>query len=115
MAFGLGAIFLLAYGFDPVNVYISMLQGAFGSFYGFSETLVKAIPIAICALAVSIAFRMQLWNIGAEGQLYMGAFAASWVALNVHNLPTAVLIILMFIAAAIAGVLWGAETGGLRA
>ncbi|MGE5380950.1 MAG: ABC transporter permease [Methylocystaceae bacterium] len=115
MAFALGAVFLLAYGYDPISVYTSMLQGAFGSFYGFSETLVKAIPIAICSLAVAIAFRMQLWNIGAEGQLYMGAFAASWVALNMHDLPAAIIIILMFLVAAAAGGVWGAIPGSLKA
>lgn len=111
----LGALFLLAYGYDPLTVYSAMFEGAFGSFYGFSETIVKAIPIALCSLAVAVAFRMQLWNIGAEGQLFMGAFAASYVALNAHNLPTAVILILMFLAAGAAGGIWGAIPGGLKA
>lgn len=115
MALTMGAVFLMAYGFNPLMVYVAMFQGAFGSFYGFSETLVKAIPIALCSLAVAIAFRMQLWNIGAEGQLYLGALAASWVALNVHNLPPMVILILMFMAAALAGGIWGAVPGGLKA
>ncbi len=58
-----------------------MVQGAFGSAYAISETLVRATPLMLTGLAVSIAFRMLFWNIGAEGQLAMGAFAASGVAI----------------------------------
>ena len=73
------ALFFIATGRDPLEVYSAMFGGALGSGYGVSETLVKTIPLALCGLGVAIAFRMQLWNIGAEGQFYMGAVAATWI------------------------------------
>lgn len=102
-----GSLFLLATGYDPAEIYLTMLSGAFGSAYGLSETVVKAIPLLLCGLAVSVAFRMQLWNIGAEGQLYMGAVAASWVALFHGEGSRIGVLALMFLAAALAGGIWG--------
>ena len=71
-AFVVGAIFLTLTDRDPLEVYTAMFKGALGSQYGLAETVVKAIPLMLCALGISAAFRMQLWNIGAEGQFYMG-------------------------------------------
>lgn len=102
-----GGVFLLLTGSSPLEVYRGMLAGAFGSVYGLSETVVKAIPLILAGLGVSLAFRMQLWNIGAEGQLYMGAFAAGWVALTFPNAPKLVLLPAMFGAGFLAGGLWG--------
>ncbi|MGE5417324.1 MAG: ABC transporter permease [Acidobacteriota bacterium] len=115
MSLLLGAIFLYFYGFDPAEVYSEMFGGAFGSAYGISETLVKGIPLMLCALAVSLAFRMQLWNIGAEGQLYMGAFASGGIALYLGHLSTWLVLPLMLICAIIAGGLWGFIPGFLKA
>jgi len=102
-----GAIFLKATGHSPLEIYAMMFDGAFGSMYGISETIVKAIPLMLTGLGVSIAFRMLLWNIGAEGQLYMGAFAASWVALFAPDMPGYIMLPLMFIAGFLGGALWG--------
>jgi simple sugar transport system permease protein len=101
-----GAVFLYITGQDALKVYGTMFSGAFGSYYGLSETIVKAIPIALCGLGISIAFRMQLWNIGAEGQLYMGAFAASWVPLTFTDMPALAALPLMMLLGAVAGGLW---------
>ncbi len=107
LALVMGGIFLLLTGRDPVAVYQAMLTGAFGSGYGLSETVVKAIPLILAGLGVSLAFRMQLWNIGAEGQLYMGAFGAGWVALSFPDAPAWVLLPAMLLAGAVAGGIWG--------
>lgn len=101
-----GALFLRLSGFDPLAVYEGMWRGAFGDAYGLSETLVKAIPIALCALGIAVAFRMNLWNIGAEGQLYAGAMAATWVALTLPGAPAAVVLPAMAAAGMAAGALW---------
>ncbi|MEW6226791.1 MAG: ABC transporter permease [Bacillota bacterium] len=106
MALVFGGAFLQLTGYDPIKVYGLMFKGAFGGRYGLIETVVKATPIILTTLGVSIAFRMLLWNIGAEGQIYMGAFAASWVALSFPDLPSFVLLPSMFIAGAVAGGLW---------
>jgi len=97
---------LLATKYNPINIYGMMFSGAFGSFYGLSETLVKAIPLILASLGVSMAFRMLLWNIGAEGQIYMGAFAASIMPMFFPDLPVYIMLPAMFILAAIAGGIW---------
>ncbi|MHB1043015.1 MAG: ABC transporter permease [Eubacteriales bacterium] len=102
-----GALFFWFSGKDPVDVYLSMYRGAFGSAYGLSETVVKAIPLSLCGLGVAMAFRMQLWNIGGEGQFYLGAMAASWVALFHPQLPAYVMLPAMAAAGFAAGGLWG--------
>jgi simple sugar transport system permease protein len=100
-------IFIGLTGKNPLDVYMLMLEGAFGSAYGLSETVVKAVPLLLASLAVSLAFRMQLWNIGAEGQLYMGAFGATWVALTYPEWPAGLLLPAMFGMGFLMGGLWG--------
>ncbi len=91
---------------NPIEVYVSMLKGAFGSAYRFRETIIKAIPLIITSLGIAVAFKMQFWNIGGEGQIAMGAFLASFVALKFPDLPKPILLLLMIIAGFIGGGLW---------
>ena len=90
-----GAIIILIAGANPIKSYQAIFMGAFGSRYSLSETLVKAIPLMLCGIGVAIAFKMILWNIGAEGQLHIGAFTASWVALTFPHIPIYILLPLM--------------------
>ncbi len=93
-----------------------LVSEPFGSLYGFSETLVTATPLILCGLAVALAYRVGLWNIGAEGQLQMGAFAATGMALSV-SLPAGVDALgvpLMVLAGALLGALWALLAGILR-
>src|SRR5690606_35172999 len=69
------AIPVLAAGRSPLEAYGLIVQGAFGSMFAFSETLNRATPLILTGLAAAVAFRARLWNIGAEGQLYIGALA----------------------------------------
>lgn len=102
----IGVVFSIA-GIPPLQTYARMFQGAFGSRYGLSETTVKAIPLLMTSVGLAVAFRAVVWNIGAEGQLLMGATAATWVALFVMpNAPAWILIPAMFVAGFIAGALW---------
>ncbi|KKM12786.1 ABC transporter permease [Clostridiales bacterium PH28_bin88] len=107
LALAMGGIFLAAMGYKPLVIYREMFTSAFFSRYGLSETVVKTIPLMLTGLGVAVAFRMLLWNIGAEGQLYMGAFAASWVALVFPEAPAYLLLPGMFIAGFAGGALWG--------
>jgi ABC-type uncharacterized transport system permease subunit len=77
----LGAILLRVCGVEPAATYAAMARGAFGSWTRFTKTLIKAIPLMLTGLGVSIAFRMRFWNIGAAGQLTLGGIAATAVAL----------------------------------
>lgn len=109
-----GALLLVA-GISPLAAYREILVEAVGSLYGLSETLVKATPLILAGLGVSLAFRMQIWNIGAEGQIYMGAMGATWVALFSGLENHWLLMITMFCAAFICGGLWAGVAGVLRA
>ncbi|MGH4139100.1 ABC transporter permease [Clostridium sp.] len=91
---------------NPLDIYTSMLNGAFGSSYSIRETIKLAIPLCIAALGVAVAFKMHFWNIGAEGQILMGAFAASLFALKFPQMPRPALLIIMMIAGIIGGSLW---------
>ncbi|MDP4088082.1 MAG: ABC transporter permease [Bacillota bacterium] len=106
LALLVSAIFLSLMNLDPVKVYNSMIKGAFGSSYSFRETITKAIPLCIAALGIAVAFKMQFWNIGGEGQILMGAFAASIFGLFTPNIPKPLLLLVMAAAAIIGGSLW---------
>lgn len=114
LALLLAAILLAATGRNPAEVLLAMLQGAFASKYGIQESLVRATPLLLCGLGVALAARMRLWNIGAEGQFYMGAVAATGVALKAGQLPSALLLPLMVLAGAIVGGLWALLAGWMK-
>lgn len=106
LALVLGAAFLLASGFSPLKVYAEMYRGAFGDSYGVSETIVTAIPLALCGLGIALASKMLLWNVGAEGQFHMGAWAAAAVALSMPGAPAWQVLPLMVVAGMVAGAAW---------
>jgi len=94
-----------AYGVNPVDAYLRIFTGGFGSLYGFSETIVKTLPIGLCAVGLTFAYKARVLNIGAEGQLIMGSIAATWVALY-SGLPQSVITIIMLLAGFTIGALW---------
>ncbi len=106
LALLLGGVLMALTGSDPFFVYKTMLLGTFGTSYALSETVVKSIPLMLTGLGVGVAMRMKLWNIGAEGQLLMGAFAATGVALFLPELPWYIMMPTMFLASFLAGGLW---------
>jgi simple sugar transport system permease protein len=101
----LAAIPLALAGAPIIEAYGLMITGAFGSVFSTSEMLTRATPLILTGLAAAIAFRAKLWNIGAEGQLYMGAMAAVAVGSGVIDGPSWVMIPLIIIAGMIAGAL----------
>jgi len=103
-----GLLFLKMLNYDGLAVYSEMFTGAFFTQYGFGETVVKTIPLILCGLAVGFAGKIGLWNIGAEGQFYMGTFAATGVALSLPpHPPAAITIPAMALAGMLSGALWG--------
>jgi len=101
------ALLLWAGGYDPIDAAAAMWSGAFGSTDALvSITLVRSVPFILTGLAVAVAFRAGVWNIGAEGQLYAGAIAAVWVGLAGDGLPGWMLVPVVLLAAAVAGALW---------
>jgi ABC-type uncharacterized transport system permease subunit len=98
---------LLAFGSNPLATYTAMFRGAFGSGRAFTETLVKAIPLMLTGLGVSIAFKLRFWNIGAEGQLTLAGVAAAWVSLFWSPwLPPSIVLPVALLAGCVAGALW---------
>ena len=129
LAFLFGAALLAVIGANPGQTYQAMLAGAIGTpaqwqdgqFYNMTELLVKAVPIILTGLSVSVAFRMLFWNIGAEGQLVMGGIATAAVALFFPSalpfIPESpwIYIPLMFVAAILAGAVWALIPALLKA
>lgn len=103
-----GGILVLLLGHNPFTVYADMITGSFATKTARAETIKIAIPLLGAAIAITPAFKMKFWNIGAEGQIMAGAIGASYFALFHYNsMPKAVLLISMGIAAAVSGGLWG--------
>jgi ABC-type uncharacterized transport system permease subunit len=114
-AIALIAIVLLALGASPIGVFAALAEGAFGNWYAVSDTIVKATPLIFTGLAVSIAFSGALWNIGADGQLTVGAIAAGAIGPMLASWPHPIAIAAMLMVGAIGGALWGGLAGWLRA
>nr|WP_034218358.1 ABC transporter permease [Lachnoclostridium phytofermentans] len=102
-----GAIFILCIGNNPFAVYTTMVKGAFRSKLAFQGTVKLMIPLLITSLGLTLAFRMKFWNIGAEGQIIMGAVFASYFAIFHGDMPHWLLITVMMIAGMIGGGLTG--------
>lgn len=111
-----GAVILALLGVNPWEAYRAAFVGVFGSKNGLSDMLVKATPLLLVALGICIAFRANVINIGAEGQLIVGALATTFIAIQWGNaLPAILLILMAALAGTFAGGLWGAFPGYLKA
>jgi len=115
LALLLFGVILLISGKDPLQSYRDIFVSTLGSTYGFSEVVVAMTPLLLTALAVALPSRIGLINIGGEGQLYMGACAATWVALTFGSLPGWILLPIMVLAGMLGGAAWAWIPGMLRA
>jgi simple sugar transport system permease protein len=115
-AAAMGAFLVALSGHDPLIAFAALYRGAFGSVRAISGTINKAVPIGLCALGIALAYRGRLWNMGAEGQLYFGAFAAAGVGLAIPgDLPSAVAVPAVLAAGLVGGALWALIAALLRA
>lgn len=115
-ALAVGAVILFFQDANPLEAYSAMFSGAFTNKNGMADTLVKAIPLLLVALGVAIAFRGGVINIGAEGQLIMGALLTTWLGLQLGDtLPGWLVIIIGMLGGATMGGLWAAVPGLLKA
>ncbi len=114
-AFVVGGILLAFAGANPFQAYADMLRGTFGSRFDFSLVLVETAPLLLIGLGLSVAFRAKVWNIGAEGQLVMGALAGGAFAIYAPIDVKVIMIPLAGIVGAAAGAVWGSTVGFLRA
>lgn len=106
-------LLMLAVGAPPLRAFAEILQGAFESPQKWADVAMAWAPLALIGAGMSLTFAAGLWNIGAEGQMILGAICATWVARNV-TLPQPALLGLIVLAGLAGGALWGLLTGGLK-
>lgn len=114
MALILGAFIMILNGKNPILGYSALIKGAFGSKYQIATTLAKTVPLILTGLATAISFRSGIFNIGGEGQLYLGAFAASYIGFTFTDLPAFVAIILAILFSAMVGGFYAYVPGVLK-
>jgi ABC-type uncharacterized transport system permease subunit len=114
LAMLIGAIILAVSGANPITAYIALFKGSFGNLTALGRTLEKATPLLFSALAISFAFKAGLFNIGAQGQLLLGAIVAAGIGFGVDGLPAVIHIPLALLGGAIAGGIFGAIPGLLK-
>jgi ABC-type uncharacterized transport system permease subunit len=114
IALGVFAAMLIAAGKDPLKAYVDTAVYVFGNAYGFSELLVRMIPLTLTAVAAALPARIGLINVGAEGQLYMGAWLTTAGALAFSDQPAIVLLPLLTVLGFVGGGLWALIAGVLR-
>ncbi len=112
-----GSIVILAAGSNPFEAYAALFTGAFGSGPALARTLARATPFIIASLAVAFGFKAGLFNIGAEGQLLVGALAAAWVGTwaSVAAMPPVLAVVAVLVAGFAGGLAWGGIPGVLKA
>ena len=111
---GIGALLILIAGANPLAAYAVMLHGAFGGPRQIEETLLKTAPLLLMGLGLSVAFRARVWNIGGEGQYYIGALVGGTIALTFPGWPRPLLIAAMLIGGVVGGILWAMVAGLLK-
>lgn len=110
-----GAVIMLIGGFNPIEAYRALFTKVFGTPYDIGETMREITPLILTGLSVAFAFRTGLFNIGAEGQLIMGMVGAAWVGIQADFLPAFIHAPLAVLTGMLAGGLWGALAGWLKA
>jgi simple sugar transport system permease protein len=115
LVLGVGSVAMAVAGANPLEVYARLVSRTLLTPYGIGQTLWKATPLLFTGLAVAVPLRAGLFNIGAEGQLHLGAFAAAWLGLVLSGVPGPLLAVGCGVAAFAAGGLWGGIAGALKA
>lgn len=105
-ALAASGLVMLIMGYDPLKIFGKIITSSLSTFSRFGETMNKTILLTMLSLGISVAFRMKFWNIGAEGQLYMGAFGAALIAFGFPDLPAGLLLPVMGLSGFLFGAMW---------
>ena len=101
-------IILLIFGLNPFEIFKEIIMGSIGTGLRVKQTIVKAVPLIITSMGIIVAFKMKFWNIGAEGQILIGGACSAAVMIYAGDkMPTGLLLIVMFVASALGGMIWG--------
>jgi simple sugar transport system permease protein len=111
----ISSVIIWAAGFDPIAAFSALFDGAFGSPRQFGETMMRSTPLMFTGLAVAYGFRAGLFNIGAEGQLFMGGLAAAWLGVALGGLPALLHVPIILVAAMAVGAAWAFIPAVLKA
>jgi simple sugar transport system permease protein len=114
LAFGLSTLILILAKQNVAEAYRALYQGAFGDLWSISRTLRWTTPLLFTGLGAAVAFQAGMVNVGLDGQLYLGAVAATWIAITFTGLPKFLLVPLAFLAAALAGAVWASLAGWMK-
>jgi ABC-type uncharacterized transport system permease subunit len=114
IGFLIGALLLLMAGANVQDAYTAMWRGAFGGKRQITETILKATPLLLVGLGLTVAFRARVWNIGGEGQYFIGALFGAVIALNFPNWPQPLLLTVVLLAGVAGGVLWAVVAGVMK-
>ncbi len=115
LALVVSGIFIWLLGHNPLEVYSALFKGSVMSSYRLKGTIKVAVPLIITSIGIAWAFRMKFWNIGAEGQIIMGAFGSAIIVRYMPNLPASIMLPLMAVTAFVIAGLWGAIPAFFRA
>ncbi|WP_245522618.1 ABC transporter permease [Thermanaerovibrio velox] len=115
LALAVGAAAIALMGQNPVESYVELVKGALVGKFNLGGTLEKFVPLLLTALAFSVASKASVFNVGVEGELYLGAMAAAWVGVAFGPMPWPIHLLLCFAAAVLAGALWALVPGYLKA
>jgi len=115
VAFFIGGILIALVDVNPIEAFQSFIYGAFGNKVNIGNVLSVATPLMLCGLGIAFATQCSVFNIGAEGQLYIGAIFATWIGLRLSGQPAYVLLPLILLAGFIGGGIWGFIPGYLKA
>ncbi|WP_050545707.1 ABC transporter permease, partial [Pseudomonas syringae] len=109
-----GSLLFIGLGLNPWVTLHTLLIAPVSDLYGLSELMVKTLPILLCALGLAVAYQARIWNIGAEGQLLLGALAGSAVAVNIIEMESRWALVMVLLAGTLAGAAWAGVTAWLR-
>ncbi|MDO9556804.1 MAG: ABC transporter permease [Coriobacteriia bacterium] len=115
LAIGIGSVIMWASGYDPVAAFAALFKGSFGGPKQIGDTLLRSTPLILTGLSVAYGFRAGLFNIGAEGQLFMGGLVVAWLGVALTGLPWVVMVPLLVVAAMLAGAAWAFVPAILKA
>lgn len=114
LAFAVIGVLLVWQGYNPLKTFLALLEGAFVGKLNLSASIVLAIPLVLGGLGIALSFRCGIFNIGGEGQLYLGAFAATWLGVNLAGLPFWLHIPICLLGSMVFGGLWALIPGWLK-
>ncbi len=115
LAIIVGSVIMWTSGYDPVAAFAALFKGSFGGPKQIGDTLLRSTPLILTGLALAYGFRANLFNIGAEGQLFMGGLAVAWLGVTVTGLPWVIMVPMLLLASMLAGAAWAFVPAILKA